>query len=423
MTVHGRLAAAPSYETARAAFIGRGRSPIRPAGDAPRGARRQRKARCSTRSWRSATPSCSSPTRPCACTSSPASPRPATARSPDRQVQRPPRRRARVRAVVDPQPGAAAPARRERGRHPALRAPRQPGPLLEPALRAPRSVLARNRAASRRCGPTASPATCRSCWCASPIAAPRTWCASSSRPTPTGASRACGRPRRLERGPLGLPPGAARRDPRRHRAAQRVRLLDRPGGIFVRRTDQIAEEDKVLHADRRPPDRESTATAALAEQIERAPPRRAAPPSPASRGRPTAARPPTRPSSSAPTSSAFNGHGGFTPDGREYVIVTTRDHRTPAPWVNVLANPYFGTVVSESGSAYTWCENAHNYRLTPWHNDPVGDAAARRSTSATRRRPLLVADPAARPAAAAVHHPPRLRLQRLRAARTASRAS
>ena len=53
----------------------------------------------------------------------------------------------------------------------------------------------------------------------------------------------------------------------------------------------------------------------------------------------------------------FNGLGGFTPDGREYV-----DHAcqpgsdTPAPWVNVLANPNFGTLVSESGGAYTWSE-------------------------------------------------------------------
>jgi cellobiose phosphorylase len=69
----------------------------------------------------------------------------------------------------------------------------------------------------------------------------------------------------------------------------------------------------------------------------------------------------------------FNGLGGFTPDGREYVITTTRDSRTPAPWVNVIANPWFGTVVSESGGAYTWCENANGYRLTPWHNDAVGD--------------------------------------------------
>jgi cellobiose phosphorylase len=46
---------------------------------------------------------------------------------------------------------------------------------------------------------------------------------------------------------------------------------------------------------------------------------------------------------------------------------------TPAPWVNVLANPFFGTLVSESGSAYTWVENAHEFRLTPWNNDPVQD--------------------------------------------------
>ncbi len=57
---------------------------------------------------------------------------------------------------------------------------------------------------------------------------------------------------------------------------------------------------------------------------------------------------------------AFNGLGGFSPDGREYVITTGRGRRTPAPWVNVLANPWFGSVVSESGSAYTWCENAHS---------------------------------------------------------------
>jgi len=71
----------------------------------------------------------------------------------------------------------------------------------------------------------------------------------------------------------------------------------------------------------------------------------------------------------------FNGLGGFTPDGREYVITTTREQATPAPWVNVLANPRFGCVISESGAAYTWHENAHEFRLTPWHNDSVGDAS------------------------------------------------
>jgi cellobiose phosphorylase len=70
----------------------------------------------------------------------------------------------------------------------------------------------------------------------------------------------------------------------------------------------------------------------------------------------------------------FNGLGGFTPDGREYIITTGPGAATPAPWVNVLANPWFGTVISESGSAYSWAENAHEFRLTPWNNDAVTDA-------------------------------------------------
>jgi cellobiose phosphorylase len=70
-----------------------------------------------------------------------------------------------------------------------------------------------------------------------------------------------------------------------------------------------------------------------------------------------------------------NGLGGFTPDGHEYVITLAPGQVTPAPWANVLANPHFGTVISESGGAYTWSENAHEFRLTPWHNDPVSDAS------------------------------------------------
>lgn len=68
-----------------------------------------------------------------------------------------------------------------------------------------------------------------------------------------------------------------------------------------------------------------------------------------------------------------NGLGGFTPDGHEYVITLQSGQTTPAPWCNVLANEQFGTIVSESGGAYTWAENAHEFRLTPWNNDPVKD--------------------------------------------------
>ena len=70
---------------------------------------------------------------------------------------------------------------------------------------------------------------------------------------------------------------------------------------------------------------------------------------------------------------ADNGHGGFSADLREYVVRVSRSHMTPAPWVNVIASPGFGTLISESGSASTWSENAHEFRLTPWSNDPVAD--------------------------------------------------
>ena len=46
---------------------------------------------------------------------------------------------------------------------------------------------------------------------------------------------------------------------------------------------------------------------------------------------------------------------------------------TPAPWINVVANPDFGFMVSETGAGYTWFGNSGENRLTPWSNDPVTD--------------------------------------------------
>jgi cellobiose phosphorylase len=149
-------------------------------------------------------------------------------------------------------------------------------------------------------------------------------------------------------------------------------VADRPGGIFVRSADQIGEEDRILFqavaraiiADSR---------GSLADQIN-------------GRILVEASVPlltPTRTHRSEPLSvvpkprhdlTFFNGLGGFTPDGREYVMTTAAGQLTPAPWVNVLANPHFGSVVSESGLAATWSENAHEFRLTPWGNDPVSDS-------------------------------------------------
>ena len=148
-------------------------------------------------------------------------------------------------------------------------------------------------------------------------------------------------------------------------------VIDRPGGIFVRHADQITSEDRILiQAVARAVISDSRGT--LVEQINRRPPLKLRVPRfKPSRGDlpgpPLAADLPARPLILG------NGLGGFSPDGREYVITLAPGQVTPAPWVNVLANSGFGSVISESGQAYTWSENAHEFRLTPWHNDPVCD--------------------------------------------------
>lgn len=151
-----------------------------------------------------------------------------------------------------------------------------------------------------------------------------------------------------------------------------AKVIDRPGGIFVRLAEQISSEDRILLR--------SVARAVitdcrgtLSEQLEQrySLETRIPPLVPVRHYRPEsthAAR------SNGLDLQFFNGMGGFSTDGREYVITLASDQTTPAPWANVLANPSFGTVISESGSAYTWGDNAHEFRLTPWHNDPVSDA-------------------------------------------------
>jgi len=69
----------------------------------------------------------------------------------------------------------------------------------------------------------------------------------------------------------------------------------------------------------------------------------------------------------------FNGVGGFLDGGREYVTVLGEGQWTPAPWINVIANPAFGFQVSESGAGYTWAVNSRENQLTPWSNDAVSD--------------------------------------------------
>jgi len=150
---------------------------------------------------------------------------------------------------------------------------------------------------------------------------------------------------------------------------QEAQILDRPGGIFVRRLEQIPNEDRLLlQAVARVVLDDERGT--LEDQLEH---RRFSGPRV-----PTLL--PTRPAISEPPPPLpprelilSNGLGGFTRDGHEYVITLRRGETTPAPWINVLANSEFGTMVTESGAAYTWSENAHEFRLTPWSNDPVRD--------------------------------------------------
>ena len=149
-------------------------------------------------------------------------------------------------------------------------------------------------------------------------------------------------------------------------------LLDRPGGVFVRRPEQMSDEDRALM--------QSVARVALtdsggmlSDQIDRRGRREGSMPSlvPVRARRVEANSSPKLPVRELIYA---NGIGGFTPDGREYVITTSPSQRTPSPWANVLANPHFGTVVTESGTGYTWFENAHEFRLTPWYDDPVTES-------------------------------------------------
>jgi cyclic beta-1,2-glucan synthetase len=147
--------------------------------------------------------------------------------------------------------------------------------------------------------------------------------------------------------------------------------FNRPGGMYLVRSDGLPDVDRhLLSAAARIVLRGDLGE--LAPQLDRkAPWLSAAEIVPhSSRLRSPKAAPVPRPFGSR---AMENGLGGFTPDGREYVIVLEGDRETPLPWSNVLANPEFGTVLSASGAAYTWAGNSRENRLTPFANDPISD--------------------------------------------------
>ncbi len=145
---------------------------------------------------------------------------------------------------------------------------------------------------------------------------------------------------------------------------------DARGNVFVLRNDLISAEVRgLLYACAR-----ATligGAGSLAEQINRARDFKPA-------GAPPAGRPPSPPEPEVPLQrpevTFWNGLGGFAQDGREYVTIQEGNARTPAPWVNVVANPDFGFQVSTDGSGFTWSINSQQNQLTPWSNDAIGDA-------------------------------------------------
>ena len=155
--------------------------------------------------------------------------------------------------------------------------------------------------------------------------------------------------------------------------------IDRPGGVFLRRTDLMPAEDLLLLR--------ATARAVmdgaeggLSQQLVRpvatytklpdAIRVRAAKPEPA-----PAVNAPSSPPAAPAELELFNGIGGFADQGREYVIRLrpNADAIPPAPWVNIVAHPTFGFAASDLGTGFTWSANSHDNRLTPWRNDPVSD--------------------------------------------------
>ncbi len=147
---------------------------------------------------------------------------------------------------------------------------------------------------------------------------------------------------------------------------------NQPGGIFLRRSGQLSPEERVLV--RRAARVVLRASAgSLSQQL-----RKAAEPVALPERLPVVRR--RAPSGLAAPAPArelrhFNGLGGFSADGREYVMSIGPGARPPAPWCNVLSNQTFGSVVSESGLGFTWYGNSQRERLSPWSNDAVGDAS------------------------------------------------
>ena len=64
----------------------------------------------------------------------------------------------------------------------------------------------------------------------------------------------------------------------------------------------------------------------------------------------------------------YNDYGGFTEDGLEYKMKISNENKLPTAWSNILANPNFGTVVTQNLGGFTWSKNSRLNRLSAWNN-------------------------------------------------------
>ena len=230
-------------------------------------------------------------------------------------------------------------------------------------------------AASRRSGASASRVTCRSCWfevrdadgararCGSWSERMRSGGASASQTEMVIVSAAARRARR----PIGSGAGGDR-----GAGLAAAELLDKPGGVFLRTTRRsttaiacCSRAARVSSSTRRRGSTRAAAIVAARPRLRREAPRR--------RRREQPRRRAARHRCAAPSSSPTTASAASRPRSTSTSSRTSPIELTPAPWINVIANEGFGTLVSESGSGSTWSENAHEFRLTPWSNDPVVD--------------------------------------------------
>lgn len=144
-------------------------------------------------------------------------------------------------------------------------------------------------------------------------------------------------------------------------------LLDRPGGVFLRSSLQISDGESALLEtvarvviDAEVGGLTELLKSSALEQITPAP-------------APVLRKRTSKPLTTRQPLLLPNGIGGFAGNDHRYVMPEIGSTRPPLPWSNVIANPSFGFLVTESGGGYTWSINSRENRLTSWSNDPVID--------------------------------------------------